>query len=93
MVYNAYSYGFAFKSVDKIIITDKTGEQFVLDDILCNPDNVNEEQKFMRQGGAAIAVLKNIVEAVKIEVFVSKKYCGDNSKIRISDLKILAEKC
>lgn len=93
MVYNAYSYGFAFKSVDKIIITDKTGEQFVLDDILCNPDNVNEEQKFMRQGGAAIAVLKNIVEAVKIEVFVSKKYCGDNDKIRISDLKILAEKC
>ena len=92
MVYNAYSYENAFKSVESIILTDKNGERYIMENIDCNPANVNEEKKFMRQGGAAIAVLENVLPVVKAEVFINEKYDDTTSKIRVSDLKLLAEK-
>ena len=92
MVYNAYSYENAFKSVESIILTDKNGERYIMENIDCNPANVYEEKKFMRQGGAAIAVLENVLPVVKAEVFINEKYDDTTSKIRVSDLKLLAEK-
>lgn len=92
MVYNAYSYKYAFSCVDKVIITMSDGKRCCLEDVRCNPADVNHEKRFMRQGGAAIAVLERPVEAVKAEFFIGRKYCGDCPEIRISDIKILAEK-
>ena len=46
----------------------------------------------MRQGGAAIAVLENVLPVVKAEVFINEKYDDTTSKVRVSDLKLLAEK-
>lgn len=92
MVYNAYSYGNAFSCVDKIIITDEKKERYLLENIPCNKRDVNCDEKFMRQGGAAIAVLEETVSAVGAEIFVSRKYDGADDVLRISDIKLLAEK-
>ncbi len=92
MVYNSFAYSDAFCSVDKIVLTDCEGECYEMLDIPCNERDVCREKGFMRQGGAAIAVLKNEIKVTSVEVFVSKKYDSQSDIIKISDVKILAAK-
>lgn len=92
MVYNAYNYENAFRSVKKIVLTDDKGEQYLLENVACDEKNVCEEKKFMRQGGAAIAVLESVLPVVKAEIYVDEKYDASNGVICISDVKLLAEK-
>lgn len=92
MVYNAYSFANAFKSVDRIVLTGENKERYELENVACNPKNVNEEKKFMRQGGAAIAALEETVPVVKVEIYISEKYDRSTKTIRVSDVKLLAEK-
>lgn len=91
MVYNAYSYDYAFSCVDRIVVTGADGEQYEMKDVKCSPRDVNTEEKFMRQGGAAIALLKNTLPVLKVEIYVGKKYDATNPVIRISDVKLLAK--
>ena len=93
MVYNAYTFEHAFSCVDKIVLTGADGEQYEMTDIPCNERDVCVEGKFMRQGGAAIAVIEP-QKVVKVEIFVSKKYFEhpESHWIKISDVKILAQK-
>lgn len=92
MVYNPYSYEHAFSCVDKIVLKSDSGEAFVMENIQCAERDVNRSAKFMRQGGAAIAALKETLKVTSIEIYVSQKYDTSNDTIKISDVKILAEK-
>ena len=90
MVYNSADYAKAFKSVDEIIYTLESGEQVVACNVLANPANVNEELKFMRQGGSVVAVTDELqVKAISIKI--SDKYDDSNDVICVSDIVILGK--
>ena len=93
MVYNSYTFEHAFSCVDKIILTGADGEQYEMENIPCNDRDVCVEGKFMRQGGAAIAVIDE-TPITKVEIYISKTYFEhpEVHAIKVSDIKLLAKK-
>ena len=84
-VYNSMNYSFAFSKIDNIIISGPSGESET-GEVRVNPADVNADEGFMRQGGAAWAAFDPI-EADKIKITASCGFCGGN--IKISEVKIL----
>lgn len=84
-VYNSMNYSFAFSKIDNIIISGPDGESET-GEVRVNPADVNADEGFMRQGGAAWAAFDPI-EADKIKITASCGFCGGN--IKISEVKIL----
>lgn len=102
LIYNSMDYQYAFKSVDNILFTlsekprwydgTYTG-QVVISDLAVSPDTYNASDpanKFMRQGGGAVASFKP-VKVNKIEIEISQKLSNENEEIRISDIWVLGK--
>ncbi|MGN1062151.1 MAG: family 43 glycosylhydrolase, partial [Candidatus Scatosoma sp.] len=105
-IYNAYSYYNAFDKIDWIKFElsqspDWSEEKFtraVIQDLKCDPNNVNENELCMRQGGGAVASFKPI-KVTKLEIHISSKYSnefgdgtlGENKNINVSELYIMGK--
>lgn len=101
LIYNSYSYNFAFDSIDSILfyLTEKpswfTGDNYAsvagIFDLPFNRDYFHATERYMDQGGAAVASF-NDIKVNKIEITVSKKLSDLNgSEIKISDIVVLGK--
>lgn len=99
MVYNSYNYEYAFSKVDAITfkLAEKPAwfnlknytDSCYIENIPFNTDYFDAENKFMRQGGAAIASFDDI-KVTEITVTISEKIEGEG-EIRVSDIVVLGK--
>lgn len=105
-IYNAYSYYNAFDKVDWIKFElsqspDWSNQEFsraVIQNLKCNPNNVNENELCMRQGGGAVASF-NPLKVTKLTIQISSKYTtefedgslGENKGINVSELYVMGK--
>ncbi len=107
VVYNAQNYLYAFDKLD--VVSFKLAEKpswypegaayngyCFIDDVLCDPENVNVTQQYMRQGGGALAAF-NPITISELSFHVSSKYTTrsadgqtqDNYQINISEIYLM----
>ena len=99
MVYNSFNYDYAFSKVDSITFRlaekpawynlSKYTDSCFIEDIPFNADYYDGVNKFIRQGGAAIASFDDI-KVTEIAVTISEKIEGDG-EIRVSDIVVLGK--
>lgn len=99
MVYNSYNYEYAFSKVDAVTfkLAEKPAwfnlknytDSCYIENIPFNADYFDAENKFMRQGGAAIASFDDI-KVTEITVTISEKIDGEG-EIRVSDIVVLGK--
>lgn len=106
-IYNSADYYKAFAKVDEIkfqlsespawsskVIFSKA----IIKNLLCNPDNVNENEMSMRQGGGAVASFRPI-KVTKMTFTISSKYTkeyedgsdGTNRQINVSEIYVMGK--
>ncbi len=73
MVYNSSDYNLAFEKIDNIYLYTLDGTKIISDINFDKEKYVNDEEKFMRPGGAAIALFDDISVNKMILKFKSKK--------------------
>lgn len=102
LVYNSALYDYAFSKVDNILFTLSeqpawfTGEytgKMIISDLSINTDGYNDtdpENRFMRQGGGAVASF-NPIKVSKIEIEISSKLNGEDGEIRVAEIAVLGK--
>ena len=101
LIYNSFGYNYAFDSIDSILFyLAKKPAWFTVGnyasvagifDLPFSRDYFNVAERYMDQGGAAVASF-NDIKVNKIEITVSKKLSDLNgSEIRISDIVVLGK--
>ena len=99
MVYNSFNYDYAFAKVDSITFKlaekpawynlDNYADTCYIENIPYSADYYDAEQKFIRQGGAAIASF-NDIKVTEISITISEKIEGEG-EIRVSDIVVLGK--
>lgn len=99
MVYNSFNYDYAFSKIDAITfrIAEKPAwfnlgnytDSCYIENIPFNADYYDRVNKFMRQGGAAIASFDDI-KVTEISITISEKIEGEG-EIRVSDVVVLGK--
>ena len=105
IIYNSQSYFYAFDKVDSVVfkLAEKpswyTAGEYngycYMKDIRCNPDHVDNDNWFMRQGGGALASF-NEITVTEMTITISSKYATmsedlfteDNYAIRVSEIYV-----
>ena len=73
-----------------------TGEytgKMIISDLSINTDGYNDtdpENRFMRQGGGAVASF-NPIKVSKIEIEISSKLNGEDGEIRVAEIAVLGK--
>ncbi len=109
IVYNAQKFFYAFNKLD--LVRFKLAEKpafypadaayngyCYMTDVLCDPANVNEEKRTMRQGGGALAAFEPI-KVTEMTVRISSKYTTrtedltgkENYQINVSELYVMGK--
>lgn len=97
-IYNSAYYYTAFNKINNIIFTLSDGSKVAIEELKCNPANVNENNLSMRQGGGAVAYFDPI-EITAMEFEVSSKYIyeyedgteGENTVVNISEIYVMGK--
>lgn len=99
MVYNSFNYDYAFSKIDAITfrLAEKPAwfnlgnytDSCYIENIPFNTDYYDGVNKFMRQGGAAIASFDDI-KVTEISITISEKIEGEG-EIRVSDVVVLGK--
>ena len=99
MVYNSFGYEYAFSKIDSIAFKlaekpawfnlGKYTDSCYIENIPFNADYYDGVNKFMRQGGAAIASFDDI-KVTEISITISEKIEGEG-EIRVSDVVVLGK--
>ena len=99
MVYNSFNYDYAFSKIDAITfrLAEKPAwfnlgnytDSCYIENIPFNADYYDGVNKFMRQGGAAIASFDDI-KVTEISITISEKIEGEG-EIRVSDVVVLGK--
>ena len=105
IVYNSQSYFYAFDKVDSVVFKlaekpswygDREYNGYCyMKDVACDPDHVDNDNWFMRQGGGALASF-NEITVTEMTIRISSKYTTmsedlfdeDNYAIHVSDIYV-----
>lgn len=108
IIYNSQSYFYAFDKLDMVrfklaekplwYTLDEYNGYCYIQDLACNPEHVDENDFFMRQGGGALASFDNI-KVTEMKIQISSKYTNytedldkeDNYEIHVSEIFVMGK--
>ena len=108
IIYNSQNYFYAFDKVDlvRFKLAEKPAwynlkdynDYCYIENLECNPENVEENDFFMRQGGGALASFDNI-KVTEMTIYINSKYTTEaeeldgslNYAIHVSDIFVMGK--